>query len=236
MSLTYGWLEVVENPHTDGRYKNAKVEFTFNPAKLQLNAAAKWDQPTAGGAKKSTEPQYKGPDAQTLEIELLFDTWEENGPGHKKKSPSVFVNVQTLISWTRPTEKSRGLKKPKSPLVALVWGKKWFTCYVASVNASFTMFAENGTPLRATVKVSLKELPGHGEGDPQNPTSGSRAGHQSHLVVEGDSLALIAYRYYEKATYWRGLAVANDIDNPLRIRPGTRLSLPPIEDVAALSA
>ena len=50
-------------------------------------------------------------------------------------------------------------------------------------------------------------------------------------MVAGDSLASIAYREYGAPAYWRALAEANGIDDPLRLRPGTRLLVPPAEEV-----
>ena len=232
MKFQYGKLMVVENPHTDGESTESEVEFVFNPTKLDVGASAKWEQPAQAGSKKASMPQYKGPDPRSMDLDLLIDRWDRSGASRSQRR-DVKKDVSTLISWTRPTSSTRTTKKPSPPLVCLQWGKPWFKCYVVSVKATFTLFDEEGTPIRATVKISLKEVPT----DPakQNPTSGSLAGHQSHLLVEGDSLPLIAFRYYDQTAYWRGLAIANGIDDPLRVRPGSRLLLPPIEDVAALS-
>ena len=222
-------LAVVSNPHTDGMSTASKVEFVFNPSMIDVGASANWEQPTKAGSKKASDPQFKGTTPATMDLELILDQWDV-----RNKSRDVIADVNTLISWTRPTASTRGSKKPQPPKVRLEWALPWFDCYVISVKATYTMFNENGLPVRATVKVSLKEF---GTKDAkQNPTSGSLAGHQSHLVVEGDSLPLLAHRYYEKAEYWRGIAIANGIDDPLRVRPGTRILLPPLEDVAALSA
>ncbi len=231
MTLEYGKLMVVENFHTDGETKK-EVEFVFNPTKLDIGATAKWEQGTNAGNKKASVPVYKGPDPCSMDLDLVLDSWDRSGADRSKKR-DVRKDVDTLIAWTRPTASTRTTKKPSSPLVCLHWGKPWFKCYVASVKATFTLFDEKGTPIRASVKVSLKEVPP--DRPKQNPTSGSLAGHQSHLLVEGDSLPLVAFRYYDQTEYWRGLAIANGIDDPLRVRPGTRLLLPPIEDVAALS-
>jgi nucleoid-associated protein YgaU len=73
--------------------------------------------------------------------------------------------------------------------------------------------------------------------DPQktNPTSGSEAGRRSHVVAAGDSLHSLAYREYGDPALWRGLADFNSIDDPLRVRPGTRLILPTAEEASAKS-
>lgn len=227
VNVTAGKLVVVENNVPGGP---SEVEFVFNPTKLTTVAAAKWEQPAQGGAARASQPNYKGPEPQTLELELMFDSWDVVG---RSKRCDVQKSIDTLVSWTRPTGPSRGRTKPSPPIVKLVWGREWFPAYVVSVNVTITMFDTDGKPLRATIKVALKEMPPRQPGP--NPTSGSRVGHQSYATVAGDTLAGIAARVYEQPSYWRGLAAANGIDDPKRVRPGTRLYLPPINEVAEAS-
>jgi nucleoid-associated protein YgaU len=67
---------------------------------------------------------------------------------------------------------------------------------------------------------------GAGGAQRQNPTTTGIAGIQSHVVRDGDSLQSIAYAAYGDATAWRTIAEANGIDDPVRLRRGTELSLP----------
>ena len=70
---------------------------------------------------------------------------------------------------------------------------------------------------------------------PQNPTSGGQLGYQAHVLIEGESLHSVAWAEYGKASYWRALAEVNDIDDPLRVSPGTRILLPPRREAARRS-
>jgi nucleoid-associated protein YgaU len=88
----------------------------------------------------------------------------------------------------------------------------------------FTMFHPDGRPTRAVCQVTLEEVP-NGPGN-QNPTSGSLEAMRSHTVVAGDTLASLAYAEYGDPTRWRVIADANRIEDPLRMRPGTRLLVP----------
>uniref|UniRef100_UPI0036F1D924 LysM peptidoglycan-binding domain-containing protein n=1 Tax=Fodinicola feengrottensis TaxID=435914 RepID=UPI0036F1D924 len=65
----------------------------------------------------------------------------------------------------------------------------------------------------------------------QNPTSGSLAGRDVHTTTIGDTLASVAYSAYGNPELWRDLAEANNIDNPMALRPGTRLLIPALEDL-----
>jgi prophage DNA circulation protein len=47
------------------------------------------------------------------------------------------------------------------------------------------------------------------------------------LQAPSGRLDQIAFRYYGNPTYWRLLAQANQIDNPLRLTPNQPLVIPP---------
>ncbi len=129
-----------------------------------------------------------------------------------------------------PTEQSVGQKKPSPPLVVLHWGAiASFPAFVTSVSAKYTLFTSNGLPIRALCSVSLEEMPN--EPWRQNPTSGSDSVRRSHTLVEGDSLASIAYAEYGDPGAWRDVARFNRIDDPIRCVPGTRLLLPSPEEL-----
>jgi nucleoid-associated protein YgaU len=230
--LVYGKIEVVDNPHTDGESTEREVVFCFNPAKLAYSAQAKWEQPSQSGKKGPSEPSFKGAEPRTMKIELLLDGWDLSGSGHSAKR-DIDKDLKTLASWTIPTADSVKKNKPRPPTVRLAWGKQWFPAYVTQVDTTITMFRPDGHPLRATVNVSLKEFPKPVK--PGNPTSGSRVGHDSHLLVEGEDLASVAQKVYDAPKYWRAIANANGIDDPTRLRVGTLLYLPPIEDLSGLS-
>jgi hypothetical protein len=178
--FVYGKLEVIKNPHEDGESTAKQIEFVFNPSKLTMNAAAKWEQPSQGGNKKASAPTYKGPEPRSMDVEFTLDGWDRSGASRSNER-KVADDLATLVSWTRPTKSTRDTKKPAPPTVRLSWGTAWFPAYVATVNSTITMFDTDGKPLRATVKVSLKEMPA--DDKKQNPTSGSLVGHQSHILV-----------------------------------------------------
>ena len=54
-------------------------------------------------------------------------------------------------------------------------------------------------------------------------------------MVQGDSLPTIAYREYGQPAMWRAVADLNRVDDPMRLRPGDRLLLPPLEELVALA-
>jgi nucleoid-associated protein YgaU len=190
---------------------------------VTIQKAAKWERKTAKGAKKAGPPEFTGAEPCKLTLEMFFDA-------SGKQDGSVVKAVEELFACTVPTEESAGQKKPSPPLVVLHWGAiASFPAFVTSVSAKYTVFASNGTPIRATCSVGMEEMPGAER--PQNPTSGALSARRSHQLVEGDSLASLAYREYGDPALWRLLAEVNDIDDPARLRPGTTLVVPALADV-----
>ena len=87
-------------------------------------------------------------------------------------------------------------------------------------------FSATGVPLRARVQVTLRQYEQSDAFGPQNPTSGTPRPHAVHRVSRGETLDRIAARHYADPTAWRLIAEANDIDDPLSLRPGMLIAIP----------
>ncbi|MFC4854568.1 hypothetical protein [Actinophytocola glycyrrhizae] len=93
------------------------------------------------------------------------------------------------------------------------------------VTAKYKRFDDYGIPVWATVDLTLVE---YVVDKPRtNPTSGGVPGHTRHLVTQGENVVQIANRAYGSPNAWRAVTEANRIDDPLRVRPGRRLAIPP---------
>jgi nucleoid-associated protein YgaU len=219
---------VVKEPSKTGSMDAAgpfmfNLEFQFNPKELQLTKQATWKREQAKGNKKASPPQFTGPQPAKLTLELFFDASE-------KQDNRVVTDVEKLFSLTVPTDASIAAKKESPPWVMFKWGGlSGFLAYVSQVQAKYTLFTAAGLPIRATCQVTLEELAG--PPPKQNPTSGVLVPHRVHQVVAGDSLPGIAYDEYGVPALWRAIADLNGINDPVRLRPGHRLLLPPLEEL-----
>lgn len=207
--------------------KLGAVEFQFNPKEVTIAKGAKWERQPAKGAKSAGPPEFKGTDPCKLTVEMFFDaTTTHDG--------AVVEAVEKLFSCLVATEQSHSKKKPAPPLVVLSWGNiTSFNSFVTAVSAKYTLFGSDGTPIRAVCSVTMEEMPG--ELFRQNPTSGSDSVRRVRRTVAGDTLAGIAYAEYGDPNHWRSLAAYNQIDDPLRVRSGTTLLLPGIEELGRLA-
>jgi nucleoid-associated protein YgaU len=220
-SLEHAKLLIYEPRPADGGAATGalrgEIPFQFNPKELTISKAAKWNREPARNAKAAGPPEFKGADGAKLSVEMFFNA----------TSPSAGVagTVEQLFQLCVPTEQSHSQQKASPPLVQLRWGKVTsFPAYVASVQAKYTLFAPDGTPLRALCTVAMEEMPGNWPS--QNPTSGGITAHRVHTVVAGDSLQSVAFLAYGDPNVWRAVAAANGIDDPMRLRLGSELKLP----------
>lgn len=201
----------------------------FNPGEYTIAKSSTWNRPQMKGGKQTGKPEFAGANAQTLQMELLFDDFMSGG--------SVAKSVAALLEWVKPTDDSVKKKKPQPPIVVFEWGDNpaltSFRGYVKQVSAKYILFDGSGKPLRATANVTLEEVPIPPK--KTNPTSGAVHGRRTHVLVAGDSLASIAWREYEDPALWRGLAAFNGIDDPLRVRPGATLLVPTADEARRLS-
>jgi nucleoid-associated protein YgaU len=200
-----------------------RITFQFNPKDLTLSKSAKWGRDAQKGGKQSAVPQYGGPEPSKLTLEMFLDA-------SAKQDDAVVKTVEQLFACCVPTDETHQAKIGSPPWVVFHWGTiTSFTAYVKSVSVKYTLFTAGGLPIRGTATVNLEEIAGEQAG--QNPTSGTLASRRVHTVVAGDSLASIAYREYGDPAVWRAVAVANDVDDPLRVRAGTMLVLPAPEEL-----
>jgi hypothetical protein len=204
------------------------LDFQFNPTEYSIKKSGSWN--TAGrsmGTKGGAKPNYLGSNPESISLQIFFDDWE-SGKEH------VVKKVEQLLDWCTPSKDSLSKDHPQPPVLKLVWGSNQHLqdhkFYLESVNAKYIMFKADGTPVRATADISLKEVPSDPEGT--NPTSGSIQARRTHVIGQGDTLQSIANREYGKPNLWRGIAVFNDIDDPLRLQLGSRLLLPSLEEAA----
>lgn len=224
-SLEKAYFKVT--PDTVGGLSDTELTCRFNPSSVRQESAAEYSATVGKGYVEAPLIEFVGVKSSHLKMQLFID-------GRETGSLDVSKDIDILVSWLQPTPNSVDEQKPAPPVVVFHWGKKsWFEAHLVSVSATYQMFDADGTPLVAKVDVDFESA--HIEVKKQNPTSGSLEGRRVHVVLPGDSIHSIAFAEYSAARCWRGLAEANGIDDPLALRPGDELLIPPLDDVMARS-
>lgn len=207
-----------------------EVECMFNPTEYRINTSlTTHGRPTHNAESGAWE--FGGSNPKTFSTQLFFDQYAD-------LAGDVTEPVTRLMSWTNPTESSKRADRPAPPLVEFQWGSnpalQGFQGFLKQVNVTYTLFRKNGTPVQAKVDITIEGLP-EPWGASQNPTSHGASSRRTHTMIDGDTLASVAFAEYGRAGHWRAIAQFNDIDDPLRVGAGTILLLPKAADAARLS-
>jgi nucleoid-associated protein YgaU len=199
------------------------IDFQFNPTEYAFQKAIGYKEEDKGGANVSKNT-FTGGKPITVTLKLFFDTLDTGEDVRKK-----YTNKLWQLAMVTPGKTDAKTRKGRPPIVEFSWGEVWtFKAVVTQISATFTMFDLNGVPVRATCDIQLKQVEDPKSYPFQNPTSGGVAGHRTHVVEQGERLDVIAAREYGEAHHWRHIAQANQLDDPLHVRPGRVLALPPL--------
>jgi hypothetical protein len=200
-------------------FTNEEVRCMFNPNEYTLTKQNRWQKKPVKGKNVPLVIFQQG-GAQTLKLTLHFDTLAEG--------TDVRDHTDPLWKMMMVDEQSENPRSGKSfpPLVAFRWGKLNFQAVITNLSQKFTLFLDNGTPVRCTVDITLEQLIDVDDYAPQAP-DGAVAGAAQQVVtaVAGDRLDAIAAAAGQAAESWREIAEANNIDDPLSIRPGQTLRI-----------
>jgi hypothetical protein len=204
--------------------RNIIIPCKFNPKELSIDKGNQYSEINIPGLPTSVLQFVKG-NNRTISMELFFDTYEE---GRDVREYTDLITGGDAGSMLSP--QGKGLMDIDSelhapPVCIFIWGKFSFQCIIEKVIKRFTLFHENGFPVRATLNVSLKE---YIEVDIQVKSIDTRSSDltKRYTITEGDALWSIAAREYNEPKEWRRIAQANNIDNPRVLDPGTELIIP----------
>jgi hypothetical protein len=130
------------------------VEAQYNPKELQVDKSVPWQKKNQANKTDAVgiQLEFSGAEGRTMSVELLFDGYE----GKKSVADPIKAlnDMASVIDAKSPDENKR-----RPHLCVCTWGSTVnnFRCVIESLSAKYTMFGDDGTPLRATCTVKLKE-------------------------------------------------------------------------------
>lgn len=199
-----------------------EFEVLFNPTEYSIEDSSKWQDQE--GNRRRPELQYTGGERRKLSMELFCDTYEAKTDVREHTARFAKLLVVT-------TNDGNNGKRP--PVVELSWGPANadtgfpFVGVLETLKQQFTMFASDGTPVRAKLSVTFKEYRLPVDEQQREPRRGSFPA-QTYTVKAGDTLSSISTVVYKDPLKWRQIAEANEIDRPLALEPGQVLVVPAI--------
>jgi nucleoid-associated protein YgaU len=198
-----------------GKHVNDPAKVIFNPAEYSLDKGNQFASTPLPGLSNPIVSFVNG-DADTLSMELFFDTYTNMGGSDVRKETNKISRLLDI---------DPELHAP--PPVQFVWGDLRFRAVIERLTQRFTMFREDGVPVRATLNVTFKEYKTIDDQLNEKPLQ-SVDWTTRRMIAEGDRLCLIAAIEYHDSSRWREIADANDIDNPRLLRVGDEIALPPL--------
>ncbi|MFO0750796.1 MAG: LysM peptidoglycan-binding domain-containing protein [Myxococcota bacterium] len=200
----------------------SEIKFFLNPSSIHVEKSMSFTeephvQTTSGVKYSHTHPIC-------LNIgELWFDTYDTR----KSVREEHIDALESLVDYD-----------PRShypQVIVFVFGEfshrtrhnTVYTFFLSKLSVDYTMFLPDGTPVRAKVSVCLKQVLPQRTQEEQNP-KGSPDHAKLYTVKQGDTLQKISTYAYGTPVEWRRIADANGLDDPMTLRPGRKLNLPPI--------
>jgi hypothetical protein len=215
-------MSPVPIPGLGAKDPDNEVSFMFNPTSYRLSRTISVNnEPNV--TQDGGMPEFLGTGPLSLSMSLFFDDFAS-------AKGDVTPKINKLFKWQIPEKKGEA-----PPLVKLEWGTNGvlttFKGALTSVVANYTVFNKGGTPIQAEVEITIEEVIDKPKAKPgTNPTSHAIDARRIHVVVEGETLASVANAEFGDPGYWRAIAEANSIDDPIRVRPGRNLLIPSIAD------
>ena len=131
------------------------VDAQYNPKELQIDKSVPWQKHNKANAN-GLQLEFTGAEGRTMSVDLLFDGYEE-----KASIQGSVAVLEKLATVREPNSSEDDKRRPHHWVV--VWGTVMgggdnkFKCVIEQISTKYTMFSQDGVPLRATVTLKLKE-------------------------------------------------------------------------------
>lgn len=129
------------------------VTFTaqFNPKEIHVDKSVPWSK---SKTSRSDQPEleFTSAEGRSMSFELAFDTFEAKTDVHA-------AYIAKLLALASVMDQNGAEEKKRPTRVRVQWGTGGlkFEGVIESLSIKYTMFMPDGTPVRATCSVKLKE-------------------------------------------------------------------------------
>lgn len=204
------------------------VEALINPESYTQSYKLKFSKSGQGQGSSGQQLKYEYSEPGEMSFDFLFDnTGIIDGTPRDSIADDVQKFRKVLTDYKGDAHEPRHFK--------LVWGENSiFKGRVTSLDITFKLFRPDGTPLRATAKVTFKSSI---EEEKRAATEDRQSADLTHIrkVRAGDTLPLMCFRIYGDSKYYLDVAAANGLDNFRSLTPGAEIRFPPIDKTGKLS-
>jgi nucleoid-associated protein YgaU len=198
-----------------------RISVLFNPEEYTVSREVNYAQAAIPGLSAPLL-QFVNGSMQTLEMELLVDTWEGHPAAGAQAGSDVREQTRKVVDLMNIDPKTHA-----PPVVLFTWGSLTFTCVLARATQRFIMFRPDGIPVRARLQVSFNEFR-NVELEAKEIKRETADYSKRHTVGQDETLSSIAAAQYDNPALWRPIALRNEIDDPRELPVGLELAIPPL--------
>lgn len=231
--LTRGGLEpaMIKTSETEVEPLSPAIEahFLFNPTDYKLSKSNTWSDEAPGHGKKKAKKEFSFTKMGRVKLSLTlhFDTLM--APESREKPYDVRYHTDDL--WRMMERKKAGQPPPQ---VEFHWGGLIFKSFIDSMDQKFTLFREDGVPVRCEVTITLTQfdpessmaIEGIAAPKPVKIKLSSRADLIASLSLGMAAMAAgaVASTASTVADQTRKIMENNAIDNPLVLATGSEVN------------
>ena len=197
----------------------------FNPDSYSLKYVNRYQE--FQGINTASKPaKFSLTEPNELSVKLLIDGTGVTNLGvvqALKEAFSTAVDVYTEVQDFIKLVQGVNVSTHQPNFLVLKWGSLSFQCRLESLDVKYTLFDEDGKPLRAELDTVFI-----GDLDPI-PLESPDITH-TRVVKNGDTLPGLCIEIYGSASYYMKVAQANNINHFRALKPGQEVYFPPIKD------
>ncbi len=215
-------------PNGDDEY-----EVAINPETFTEKLEIQYKENTAPGTDGGNL-EFERIKPQTIDLNLLFDSTgvirNEHSFGTNLFAEAEIEPVNDQIERFRKVVSDYDGNTHEPKYIIVVWGNmpRIFKGRLTSLEIVYKLFKADGTPIRATAKLSLKGAIDKLTEELKKNTSSPDLTH-IRTVRAGETLPLMTKRIYGSPKYYLEVARVNQLDDFRNLTPGTKLYFPPLD-------
>ncbi|MCA6067892.1 LysM peptidoglycan-binding domain-containing protein [Chryseobacterium sp. RG1] len=210
----------------------------INPTKYSLAFKNEYNSEKASGSILDNL-KYESTQSPELDLEFLLDGTgvTQQNTGNKlinkiiKNDPFKKDSVSEQLKKFLNTTGTYDGKIHKPHIVTISWGTLNFEGVLLDLVVDYSLFSENGAPLRAILKTKFRGTVTQIEEALIKNNSSPDLTHK-RTVQDGETLPLMTEKIYGDSKYYLEVAKINGLINFRQLKPGTELYFPPIEKVS----
>lgn len=229
--LTKVLLEIYQ----DDRYETriGRFELPINPEQFTQQFKIEHNREQPQGSQHNN-PEYKYTRPQELKLDFIFD-----GTGvvpNQQQSGKFYRDVVSQLQEFFRLTYTMNPATHRPNFLRLLWGefsfgyggKNGFNCILTDLQINYTLFASNGTPLRAKLSATFTS---YTEQTLRLLEERKESPDITHVrkVLAKDTLPLMTYRIYDDPAYYLQIAKVNGLVSFRQLATNTDLKFPPLD-------